>query len=201
MMTNTTWMWLWMILSGPAVYVMYRFLHYWYRVITVDIAEGKEFFEANDTRFVLGIYGHTSFLDTPFYISAGMKLGYMACMANADYKWMYPWFTRRYLHFIVPGGASTRVDGPRVMCICVEGTRKRMDHLKRGYYYLAKNTGRRICFSVMDYKRNVFRVSGVVDAGDDMNATLEPLLTLVQDMDVVDYARYPGSVGPISLPE
>lgn len=210
------------LLGIPALYWIHRFLHFWYRVITVDVTEARDVFAANPGRFVLGIYGHTSFLDTVFYTSAAMKMGNMVAMANADHKWMYPWFTRKYVHFIVPGGATTQMDGPQVICVCVEGTRKFMPCLKRGYYYLAKNTGRDIVFTVVDFKRNAFRMSRVCEvelgemAGEvvteevagqgtvaaehqSIDSTLDPLRDLVRDMDVVDYARYPDSVGPIAI--
>jgi hypothetical protein len=203
------------ILGIPALYWVHRFLHFWYRVITVDVTEAREVFAANPGRFVLGIYGHTSFLDGVFYISAAMKMGNGMCMANADYKWMYPWFTRKYVHFIVPGGATTQMDGPQVICVCVEGTRKFMPRLKRGYYYLAKNTGRKICFCIVDYKENAFRMSRVcevvvgeavegVEAAaaaehQSIDSTLDPLRDLVRDINVADYAQYPASVGPIVI--
>jgi len=177
-------------------------VHYWYRVFTVDITEVRALIGCTDARFVVGVYGHTSFLDTPFYISAGIKTGDFMCLANADYKWMYPWFVRRYVHFIVPGGATTSVDGPKCIVIVVEGTRKRTACLKRGYYYLAKNTGRSIVFCVVDYKRNMVRMSGVVEGyvEGSMAETLTPLKALVRNMYSADYVRYPGSVGEICLP-
>jgi hypothetical protein len=188
------------LLGLPALYYIYRFIFYWYQVFAVDIMEAREFFEANPGRFVVGVYGHTSFLDTPFYLSAGIRMGEMKCLANADYRLMYPWFVRPYVHFIVPGGATTTMDGPGRLVIAVEGTRKHMPHLKRGYYYLAKNTGRAICFCVIDYEQNAVRMSRVCGVDDDIDATLDPLRELIADKQPAHYARYPASVGAVCLP-
>lgn len=199
-MTNANFTWMWIVFGIPTIYFGYRFIHYWYRVFTVDITELLYLFRDTDERFVLGIYGHTSFLDSIMYLSIAMKTGNIMAIANSSHKWMYPRFTRQYAHFIVPGGNTTQLDGPKIVCVCVEGTRKWMPCLKRGYYYLAKNTNRSIVFCVIDFKRNIVRVSEVINVSDDINVSLKPLRELVRNMDVMDYARYPASVTPICLP-
>ena len=62
------------------------------------------------------------------------------------------------------------------MLITPEGSRKRMEQWKTGFYHVAKNAGVPIAFGYMDYQTKTAGIGKVMWPGDDMEADMREIM-------------------------
>jgi len=58
------------------------------------------------------------------------------------------------------------------LVVSAEGTRRKVTHWKRGFYYIAKEAGVPIVISSVDYKRKVIEIHGIVRDTSDIKKTM-----------------------------
>lgn len=178
------------------IFLFTKFINYLYKVLTIDVSEAINILNGNEKFVVVG-YGHTSFLDGPYYISAGIKIGNIKCLCNKKHKWMFPSFTRKYTHFIESKTSQIKLDTN--MVVLCEGTRKKKNKLNTGFYYLAQNNNYKIVYFVIDFTKNKIKMSKINHSSIKLEESLEPLKILVRDIGKKVICYYPQSLSSINF--
>ena len=163
-----------------------------------------------DTRHWVLIAGpHTSNLDAPIMLGGALAFGVpLSWMVKAE-------LVRGPLGFLLRAVGGIPIDrGQRsntvqqmidlfrtrpefYLAISPEGTRKRRDYWKSGFYHIAVGAGVPIVFGFIDYRTREVGVGPfLVPTGD-----LEADMRVIRDFYEPIGARYPDKKGPIILPE
>ena len=74
-----------------------------------------------------------------------------------------------------------------VMLITPEGSRKKMEHWKTGFYYVAKQAGVPIAFGYMDYKTKTAGIGKVMWPTDNMEADMKEIMAFYKNI----HPKYP----------
>lgn len=128
---------------------------------------------------------HTSNWDFPvglllkFY--QGLDVGYIA--KSSLFKWPYGWFFRMTGGVPVDRSKSTNFIDTMVnvfqnrdrfsTAIAPEGTRKKVDRLKSGFYYIAKQANVPMIYTKFDWKNKIVHFSDPLMAEDTYEQELE----------------------------
>ena len=147
------------ILLIGILYIFYKIARYIYRVYTCDISELLKYKDQREN-IIFAVYGHTSSLDIPLILWIMMQMNFIG-LAKKKYKWMYPNFCHKYLHFIEKNTSTMQFDKPPI--IAIEGTRNRLPYIRTGFKYIAKNTNSKIIYLVIDFKTNKVHISKPID--------------------------------------
>jgi 1-acyl-sn-glycerol-3-phosphate acyltransferase len=84
-----------------------------------------------------------------------------------------------------------------VLVIAPEGTRKKVDHWKTGFYYIALKAQVPIAMGYMDYRRKRAGIGPVFMPTGDIEADMKAL----QEFYATVTPRYPDQKGAVALPE
>lgn len=83
-----------------------------------------------------------------------------------------------------------------VLILAPEGTRKRVNYWKPGFYYIASLARVPIVCGYLDYQRKAAGIGPVLEPSGDVEADMQ----IIRDFYVQVHARHPEKVGPIRLP-
>ena len=166
--------------------------------------------ELPDTKhWVLIAAPHTSNLDTPIMLAGAFGFGVpLSWMVKAELVRGPLGFLLRALGGIpIDRGQRSNtvqqmVDLFRVrpefyLAISPEGTRKRRDYWKSGFYHIAVGAGVPIVFGFIDYYRREVGVGPFLVPTGDLEADMRVIREFYERIG----ARYPDKKGPIVLPE
>jgi 1-acyl-sn-glycerol-3-phosphate acyltransferase len=83
------------------------------------------------------------------------------------------------------------------LAIAPEGTRRRTEHWKSGFYHLARAAGVPVALAFIDYARREVGVGAHLDLTGDVDADMARIAAFYADK----VGRRPENAGPIRLPE
>jgi 1-acyl-sn-glycerol-3-phosphate acyltransferase len=169
----------------------------------------KEGAVPNVPRFVVIAAPHTSYWDAVAMVTAG-------CAFDVKFSWMvkdavffFPlgilvrWFggipidrTRRSN---VVGQAIDALRNSKTLFLAVspEGTRRRSDHWKTGFYHIARGAGVPIVFGYVDYARKVAGLGPVFEPTGDIEADFEEFAAFYEKVT----PKFPELRGRVALRE
>lgn len=143
-------------------------------------------------KYVIIVIPHTSNWDFPLGLLVRSAIGEDVRYVGKDSLFKPPFgFLFRWLGGI-PVDRSQRTQfvdavidkfeepGSMKICIAPEGTRKRVDKLKTGFYYIAKGAGVPILFCKFDYGQHVVGISEPYYTTDDQEADFAALYAYFQ---------------------
>ncbi len=85
-----------------------------------------------------------------------------------------------------------------VLVIAPEGTRKRVDHWKTGFYYIALKAKVPIVMAGIDYREKVLVLAPAFEPSGDLEADFEQIIKPFYANRF--YGRFPEKKGPVALP-
>ena len=169
------------------IFIVIVIIYYIYKLIILDVSDVKKILENNkNKKFIMCGYGHTSWMDIPFYILAGIRIGNIKCLAKKKYKIFYPKFTHKYIHFIENN--TTKKKFNTNLTLLIEGTRSYKKKLKTGFIYLAKNNNAKIIFFINNDRKNKVEISEITNYDD--NDILKNLKKLIKGKSKKDYSFF-----------
>ena len=83
------------------------------------------------------------------------------------------------------------------LTIAAEGTRRRTEHWKSGFYWMAHGAGVPIAFGFLDYARKVAGIGPTLETSGDPEKDMDEIRSFYQDIE----GRHPAGFGPIRLRE
>jgi 1-acyl-sn-glycerol-3-phosphate acyltransferase len=99
---------------------------------------------------------------------------------------------------VVSGMVETFSEMPGlVLVVPTEGTRKRMDYWKSGFYHIARGAGVPIVPSYLDFGQRRGGFGPALVPGDDIRADMQYLRDFYAGMS----GKYPDQFGPVRLRE
>ncbi len=161
------------------------------------------------TRYVLIAAPHTSNWDFPLMMAMSFALGIRISWMGKHtlfapplgflMRWLggIPIERHRRANVVDQMAERLRGDSPLVIAVPAEGTRKRTEHWKSGFYHIARAAGVPVVLSYLDYAN---KVGGI-------GPTFTPTGDVRKDMDVVrafyedKTGLHPEKSGPIRLRE
>jgi 1-acyl-sn-glycerol-3-phosphate acyltransferase len=84
-----------------------------------------------------------------------------------------------------------------ILCIPAEGTRKRTEYWKSGFYHIARSADVPIVLGFLDYKRKIGGLADPLAATGDVKADMDKIRAFYAGME----GKYPKDFGPIRLKE
>ena len=135
---------------------------------------------------IVGAY-HTSNWDFPFAVMFAFVLRIRICWMgkNSLFRWPFRSFFRwvggipieRSQHHGVVGETirAFKENERLIMVITPEGTRRRVQAWKKGFYYIALNAKAPILLAFLDYRRKVAGIGPLITPSGDIEADMEIL--------------------------
>ena len=187
-----------MFINVILIYVSYKIVNYIYKVLTFDTSEFKNL-DSNDNKIVFGIYGHTSYLDVPFFLYLLYKESNIniKILASNKYEYYYPKFICKYIHFINGNTSSIVID--KYLGLFIEGSRKKENFIKSGFKYIAINNNAKIVYGIINFKNNRLELSEKIDNNLSNEILLEKLRYFIKERNPNDYSIYPNSCSTIKF--
>lgn len=152
---------------------------------------------------------HTSTWDTPLtlllMLSTGIRMRWVAkdSLFRGPLGWLLSWLgalpvdrsNRR--GFVAEMAARFAASEKLIIAILPEGTRKRADHWKTGFYYLALSAGVPIVCAYADYRRREMGFGPMLQPSGDLYADFE----IIREFYTGITGRHPEKQGPIRIAE
>jgi 1-acyl-sn-glycerol-3-phosphate acyltransferase len=159
------------------------------------------------TKYVLVVAPHTSNWDFPVMLLLEAALGIKATWMGKHTLFRPPFgwlmralgglpINRTARHNVVDQAiASMRTRDRLVLAILPEGTRKRTEHWKSGFYHIARGAGVPLALGYADYRRKVGGVGAVLVPSDDIDADM----AVIRDFYDGITGKRPEQFGPVRL--
>ena len=176
-----------------------KLLYFFYKIITLDYSQLFNTINKSPKKCIICVYGHTSYLDGPISVYVTMKLN-MLSLATIQYKWVYPTCLYNYLYFVKKNTKTTEIKINKPLALMIEGTIHKLDFIKSGFYYIAKNNNADIIYMVVDFTNNKIRCTERIDINNHPsinNSLLNPLKNLVSTD--FRYSVYPNHTSLIKF--
>jgi 1-acyl-sn-glycerol-3-phosphate acyltransferase len=182
-----------------SIYILCRI----YKIYSIDINELINYKKSMNNQTVFAIYGHTSFFDVPYILTATAKFGTdFIALAKKKYKWIYPKFMHSKLYFIEKQ-TTQKLKTTKNIGILLEGTRTKLPFIKSGFKYIALNNKANIVYVIINYKKNKVEISEPIrceqlDKITDKDLLL-PLRNLLKNKSSKEYSIYPAYCSDIKF--
>ena len=79
-----------------------------------------------------------------------------------------------------------------VLLVPAEGTRKKVDQWKKGFYHIAKGAGVPVALGYLDYKEKISGVGGLIHLSDDFEKDMKKIELFYENIT----AKYPENYNP-----
>lgn len=141
----------------------------------------------NRAKFIIVAAPHTSNWDFFFGIMAVFAIGFEAHWLGKDTLFTWPFGVLMHWLGGIPINRRVRLGAVDqaialftrhdrfIMGIAPEGTRKKVERWKTGFYHIAKGAGVPIVLAFFDYSRKVIGIGPVISPSDDMAADMKKI--------------------------
>jgi hypothetical protein len=189
--------------SNIYTYISYffllKYLFYFYKIFNLDVSELKSILDNSKKPVIVAVYGHTYFFDVLYGLSSFFQIDNFKGLAKKKYKYLYPFFLWKYIHFIE--SSTTKLKLNNHLALMIEGTRSKKEKLHTGFIHLAKNNEADICYVCVNLRTNKVLCSDIVKYEtikncENFNILLEPLKELVfnKENKIAVYPEYLSSI-------
>ena len=147
---------------------------------------------------VVAMYGHTSWLDSCYYLYCGIFMpNNVSILVKKKYKFLYPNYFHKFLYFIDTN--TTKMIHNGNIALLIEGSRSYKNYIHSGFKYIAKNNNCEIVFGVIDFHQNKIYFTNPI--GNDLsNTEYENYLTkFVQNFQFEHISLYPNYCSKIKI--
>ena len=172
-------------------------MSYMYDVYTFNIDELIDYTKNNTNKTIFAIYGHTSMLDVPYLAWIGIRSQNIMVFAKKKYKWMYPIFCHKYIHFIEKN--TSKIQFNKNGALLIEGTRSKKEYIRSGYKYVSKNNNSVIVYWVNNYKYKKVQLSSPIGHNEKDEIILEHLKKFIEKKSESEYSIYPKNLSRIKF--
>ena len=147
----------------------------------------------DERKYVLIAAPHTSNWDFPLGIVAAraIKLDVHWLGKHTLFRWPYGWFFRaiggtpvdrdRTLNLIQQIAGLFAHSGQLILALAPEGTRRKTDHWKTGFYHIARAANVPIVMAYLDYGKKQVGIGGAFYPGDDIDEVFVRIRQFYQD--------------------
>ncbi len=159
------------------------------------------------SQFILIAAPHTSNWDAYFMIACGWALGLRVNWIAKDALFRFPFGglmrrlggipvdRSRHLNQVHAAAELFRERPALVLAVAPEGTRRRVEHWRSGFYYMALEAKVPIGFGFLDYPRRVGGIRGFFSPTGDIHADMDHFREAYRDV----RGKYPANETPIRL--
>lgn len=214
------------ILFFALLIMLYELKVFFYLLNSLDISEVINY--KNKRPLVIATYGHTSMYDSALAIFMNYKVNKMRGeniqirgLVAHKHRWIIPELFQKYCIFIdndtkrkandtktkttdsnnVLNEFKSLAENNGQLFIWIEGTRKKLDYVRSGFYHIAENIGADILLACPNYKSKKMCCKLVsreeYSKFEDKTRILEPLKELVEENGEGNIAFYPECLGAI----
>jgi 1-acyl-sn-glycerol-3-phosphate acyltransferase len=161
------------------------------------------------SRYVLVAAPHTSNWDFPLMMAMafvlGMRISWMgkhtlfAPPLGFLMRWLggIPIERHKRTNVVDQMAEKLREPAPLALVVPAEGTRRRTEHWKSGFYHIARRAGVPVVLAYLDYGRKVGGIGPTIELSGDPKRDMDLVRTFYADKQ----GRFPEKFGPVRLRE